>query len=258
MDLVIIIESRYLKNEQVKNNPTKILIIMKNRIIQGILITILTAAVFSICFIIFFNRETKHKMEPLEIKLPKPIFIGTEKNIRVSNLRKFTTDDRIPFMVPTGTTNVALKKNVTSSDETPIIGELSCITDGDKEAADGSFVELGPFKQYITIDLEAIYEIYAIAVWHFHQEPRVYYDVIVQAAEGPDFIYGAKTLFNNDIDNSTGLGVGTDMHYIETNKGELIDAKGIKGRYIRLYSNGNNINNVNHYIEVEVYGIPAK
>ena len=65
-----------------------------------------------------------------------------------------------------------------------------------------------------------------------------------------------RTLFNNDTDNSAGLGAGTDMHYVETNKGELIDAKGVKARYVRLYSNGNNNNDLNHYIEVEVYGRP--
>jgi hypothetical protein len=67
-----------------------------------------------------------------------------------------------------------------------------------------------------------------------------------------------RTLFNNDADNSAGLGGGTDMNYIETNKGELINAKGVKARYVRLYSNGNNSNDLNHYIEVEVYGKPVE
>ena len=37
----------------------------------------------------------------------------------------------------------------------------------------------------------------------------------------------------------------------------LIDPKGIKGRYVRLYSNGNTANDLNHYVEVEVYGTPV-
>jgi hypothetical protein len=65
-------------------------------------------------------------------------------------------------------------------------------------------------------------------------------------------------VFNNDLDNSAGLGVGKDLHYIETNEGKLIDAKGVKARYVRLYSNGNSGNDLNHYIEVEVYGKPVK
>jgi len=128
------------------------------------------------------------------------------------------------------------------------------ITDGDKEADDGSFVELGPLLQHITIDLEGTYEIFAIVVWHYHQNPQVYFDVVIQVADDSDFITNVRTLFNNDTDNSTGLGVGTDLHYVETNKGELIDIKGSKARYVRLYSNGNNNNDLNHYIEVEVYG----
>ena len=200
----------------------------------------------------------KSRLSPLLIKLPRAMFTGTEKPIRVSNLRKLSAEDRPPFLAPAGTTNVALGKPVTGSDEEPIIGEIEMITDGDKEAADGSYVELGPFLQNVTIDLEAMHEIYAIAVWHFHKEPRVYFDLVVQLADDPDFITNLRTLFNNDTDNSAGLGAGTDMHYVETNKGELIDAKGAKARYIRLYSNGNNFNDLNHYIEVEVYGKAAQ
>jgi hypothetical protein len=65
-------------------------------------------------------------------------------------------------------------------------------------------------------------------------------------------------VFNNDIDNSLALGKGNDMHYVETNEGKLIDAKGQKARYVRLWSNGNNAEDFNHYTEVEVYGKPAE
>jgi hypothetical protein len=112
--------------------------------------------------------------------------------------------------------------------------------------------------QHITIDLEGTYEIFAIVVWHYHQNPQVYFDVVIQLADDSDIISNVRTLFNNDTDNSVGLGVGTDMHYVETNKGELIDAKGTKARYVRLYSDGNNNNDLNHYIEVEVYGKPVE
>lgn len=195
-------------------------------------------------------------LAPLDIKLPTPMFVGTKKPIKVANLRKLGIGDRPPFLAPVGSTNVALGKPVSGSDDQPIIGEIEMITDGDKEAADGSYIELGPFTQYVTIDLEAIHEIYAIVIWHFHQEPRVYFDVIVQVADDADFITNVSTLFNNDIDNSAGLGAGKDMHYIETYEGELIDcfSKGVKARYVRLYSSSNTANDLNHYIEVEVYG----
>ena len=131
------------------------------------------------------------------------------------------------------------------------------ITDGDKEAADGSYVELGPLLQHVTIDLQAEHEIYGIRLWHYHKQPRVYFDVIVQISSDPDFIHDVKTIFNNDMDNSAGLGVGTDMHYVDTHFGEIFDAKGLHGRYVRLYSRGNTAGDSNHYIEVEVYGRPC-
>jgi len=84
----------------------------------------------------------------------------------------------------------------------------------------------------------------------------VYFDVIVQVSSDPDFGAGARTIFNNDMDDSAGLGTGTDMHYVDTHFGELFDAKGIRGRYVRLYSSGSTADDLNHYIEVEVYGRP--
>lgn len=195
---------------------------------------------------------------PIEIKLPRAMFVGTPQDRKVPNLEKLLGKARPPFLAPIGTKNVALGKPVSSSDNEPIIGEIKMVTDGDKEATDGSYVELGPLKQYVTVDLEAAYEIYAIVVWHYHKQARVYFDVVVQVADDADFTSNVRTLFNNDIDNTAGLGVGQHKHYVETNEGKLIDAKGTRARYVRLYSNGNSSDDLNHYIEVEVYGRPVE
>ena len=191
---------------------------------------------------------------PIPLELPKPMFVGTPQDAKVPNLEKPLGKPRPPFYAPAGVKNVAFEKPVTSTDEEPIIGEIEMITDGDKEAADGSYVELGPFKQSVTLDLEDEYEIYAVVVWHYHKQAIVYFDVVVQVASDPDFIDNVTTLFNNDIDNSAGQGVGKDKHYTETSEGRLIEGKGVKARYVRLYSWGNNSNDLNHYIEVEVFG----
>jgi hypothetical protein len=198
------------------------------------------------------------KMVPIPIELPKPMFEGTPQNLAVPNLEKPLGRPRDPFLAPEGVTNVALDKPVTSSDPEPIIGDLEQVTDGDKRGAEGSFVELGPGVQYVTIDLGAPHEIYAILFWHFHKTARVYLDVVVQVADDAGFTKNVRTLFNNDNDNSAGLGAGKDMHYVETAEGKLVDAKGSRARYVRLYSNGNNANDLNHYVEVEVFGRPAK
>jgi len=201
------------------------------------------------------------KMVPINIELPKPMFVGTPQDLKVANLEKPLGKPRPPFLAPEGTVNLAKDKTIKASDEMPIIGEISYITDGDKEAADGSYVELAPLVQHITVDLGKTSEIHAIVLWHYHKQPRVYMDVVVQLSNDPDFIKDVKTVFNNDDDNSAGMGVGTDRPYVETNEGKLIDllSQGSpKGRYVRFYSNGNTSNDLNHYIEVDVYGKPAE
>lgn len=196
--------------------------------------------------------------QPLELQLPKPLFVGTPKVVKSTNLEKPREGKRPLYQVPAGTALLSAGKPVTSSDPLPIIGNLEMVTDKDKEGTDGSMVELAPGKQYVQIDLGQPAQLAALVVWHFHQEARVYRDVVVQLAEDPDFILGVVTLFNNDIDNSSGLGAGKDKEYLETYEGKLIDGLNAKGRYLRLYSSGNTTSDANHYIEVEAYGKPLQ
>ena len=194
--------------------------------------------------------------EELKLKLPKPMFIGTPTNIKSANLEPITGKPRGPFYVPKGTVLLSAKKKVTASDDMPVIGELDMINDGEKAGGDGFFVELGPGPQWVQIDLGAPHALSAILAWHYHSQARVYRDVIVQASNDPAFKTGVTTIFNNDHDNTSKLGKGTDKEYIEVADGKLIDPKGAKGRYVRLYSNGNTTNDLTHYVEVEVYGSP--
>jgi len=204
------------------------------------------------------DANGESNLVPLKLELPRPMFVGTPKNIRSDNLEPPRKEKRPSFLAPPGTVNLALEKPVTSSDDEPILGEIEQLTDGDKDPADGSYVELGPGCQHIQIDLEKKCQIYAILFWHFHQYACVYHDVVVQVADDPDFILNVRTLFNNDHDNSSGLGVGKDKEYIDTYEGRLVDAKGTIARYVRIYSNGSTANEMNHYIEVEVFGKVAK
>jgi F5/8 type C domain-containing protein len=194
--------------------------------------------------------------EELKLKLPKPMFVGTPTNIRSPNLEKVTGKSRGAFYVPKGTVLLSLKKKITSSDSAPVIGELDMINDGEKAGGDGFFVELGPTPQWIQVDLGASHPLSAILVWHYHSQARVYRDVVVQVSDDANFKTGVTTVFNNDHDNSAKLGAGPDKEYIEVAEGRLIDPKGAKGRYVRFYSNGNTTNDLSHYVEVEVYGLP--
>lgn len=195
---------------------------------------------------------------PLKIDLPKPLFVGTPRPVQLANLEKPRTGRRPDIMVPAGTELLSKGKTVTSSDSLPVVGELSYLTDGEKSGADGTYVELGPGVQWVQIDLGAPAKLAAIVAWHFHSQARVYHAVVVQISDDPEFKQGVHTLFNNDDTNSAALGKGSDPAYIETFEGRLIEAKGATARYIRLYSNGNTSDELNHYVEVEVYGQPAK
>ena len=200
-------------------------------------------------------KKASGNMAAIPLELPKPMFVGTPENLSgIKNLEPDTKKPRPAFLAPEGAKNLALNKPVTSSEMDPISGALDMIADGDKEATEGSVVELGPFEQWVVIDLEDEYELYAIVVWHFHKTTRVYHDVVVQISSDPEFVMDVTTLFSNDIDNSLGLGVGQDQHYIDKAEGKLVDAKGTKARYVKLWSQANNQNDYSHYIEVEVYG----
>ena len=196
---------------------------------------------------------------PLPLKLPAPAFIGTPSNEKPDpNIDDNT--NRLPFLAPAGVTNVALHKKVTSSATNAGPDDLAKITDGEKEATEDNTVLLRRGSQWVQIDLASPQEIFAIVIWHGHSAKKVYHGVIVQVADGPDFTpaQNVRTLFNNDVENKAGLGIGKDREYFETNEGKLIDAKGVTARYVRLYSNGSTAASFNEYTEVEVYGRPAK
>lgn len=215
------------------------------------------AFTLSILTVGFVASALAGDMVPLKTTLPKPLFVGTPVPIKVTHLEPPQKGPRPDFMIPAGCTNLALGKPVTASDNDPVVGTLDLVTDGDKDGDEGSWVELGPGKQWVQIDLQKEADIYAVLVWHYHSQARVYFDVVAQVSDDPKFEQGVTTIFNNDDKNELGLGAGKDLDYIETYQGKLIDAQGVKGRYVRLYSKGNTTNKMNHYIEVEVWGKPA-
>ncbi|MDR1498020.1 MAG: discoidin domain-containing protein [Puniceicoccales bacterium] len=190
----------------------------------------------------------------LSVPVPEVERVGTPKEPKWPNL------DRVPpkhpkLFVPKNTTNLAKNKPVTASDKTPIVGELTYVTDGDKQASEGYEVELAAGPQWVQIDLEKVGEIYAIAIWHYHRQERAYKAVVVQISNDPTFKNGVTTVFNADFQNLHKFGAGSDKTYVESNLGKIVPVNAVKGRYVRLYSAGNTSDQSNHYVEVEVYGI---
>jgi hypothetical protein len=191
----------------------------------------------------------------LTTDLPPELIEGTPVPIRVPRLVDVPNDPPT-LAVPEGTILLSGAKPVTSSDSHPLIGTLDLVTDGEKDAGEGYYVELDSGLQWVQIDLGQSAAIHAIWVWHYHSQRRAYNDVVIQISDDPEFKEGVTTVFNNDFDNSSGLGRGNDNPYIESRYGLLVDARGTRGRHVRLYSNGNTTDDANHYIEVEVFGIP--
>jgi len=159
---------------------------------------------------------------------------------------------------------------VTSSDPGLTAEERSYITDGDKQYDAVTYVELAPGLQWIQIDLGKELEIHAVCIWHSQPEyglmrERACRDVICQISNDSEFTNGVVTVFNNDHDNSAGFGVGKDMEYIASHRyGRPFAVDAVKGRYVRCYgngyiaphANGNRVELLNQYIEIEVFGKP--
>jgi hypothetical protein len=194
---------------------------------------------------------------PLKFKLPAPVFAGTPNNAPAGTAMEPVSTKPVVLMVPADVSNIATHKKISTSDKNASSEDLAKITDGDKEADQSSIVLLSKGLQWVQFDLRSPQQIYAVALWHAHDTPKIYRSVIVQASDDPDFTDNVHTLFNNDTDNSSGLGAGTDRQYFETYQGKVIDAKGVTARYVRLYSHGSTDSPLNEYTEVEIYGRPA-
>ncbi|MFI3291501.1 MAG: discoidin domain-containing protein [Opitutales bacterium] len=196
-----------------------------------------------------FAQDTK----VLTLEIPTVQIVGTPAPIKLDNLDS-KSQNPTPT-VPADVTNIAKGKTVTSSDDFPLIGELELVTDGDKDASEGYYVELMDGVQWIQIDLAKESEIFAVAMWMYHSQARAYKDVVVQISNDAEFKTGVETIFNADHDNTIKLGAGKDKAWVQSNEGKLVALeKPLKAQYLRIYSNGNTANDTNHYIEVEVFG----
>ncbi len=196
---------------------------------------------------------------PLVLRLPAPKFMGTPRHIPDgTTVEPPTGKKRPPLLVPADTVNLSKGKPVSLADAEPIVGEAALATDGDAEAGDGKYLELGPGVKSVTVDLGKPSEIRAIALWLFHGDPRVIHDVVIQTSADADFITDVVTLFNNDADNSAGLGAGKDREYFETNEGKLLPVNAVRGRFVRVTTQGSTADEMNRFTELEVYGRPAK
>ena len=201
-------------------------------------------------------EEPPEGMVELELDLPEPSYSYTP-SVRRGHLPVIRWESRDPVYVPEGVENVALGQPVSASAE-PTHNELEDVLNGEKGYEPENVVELPDGPQWIQIDLESEHEIYVIVFWQFFEAERVYFDVVVQVSNDPEFEEDVTTVFNNDDDNTLGFGEGEDSEFFTSYKGKLVEVDGIEARYVRLWSNGSNWNRRNHWIEVEVHAKPVE
>jgi hypothetical protein len=194
----------------------------------------------------------------LPLVLPKSVALGTPRPMKIDNLEPISSVARKLPKVPAAAVNLAKGCNVTSSAREAAAGDFSYLTDGDKGGEEGFEVELPRGAHWVQVDLAKSAEISAIALWHFHRERRVYFNVIVQISDDSAFKKDVTTVYNNDAADELGQGKGKDYCYYESNEGRVIAVPAVKGRYVRFYSKGNSAGPSNDYIETEVWGVPAK
>ena len=248
-----------LARAQRKEQPA---LLIQLRLIAAIVVLIaIPIAIFSIARLAPDRPDgvaggTRHDAGLIEFKpeFPAPAFFGTPLDIKLPNLEP-SQEIRISFIAPKGVHLISHNAMVSSSEPLPLHGSLAMVTDGQKVGDDSHFVELPPGHQWVQIDLGESKQIFAITLWHYHKVMRAYRDVVIEVADDPGFSSGTSIIYNNDHDNSLGLGSGSDLAYIETNHGRIIDVPGVSARYVRLHSNGNTTDELNHYTEVEIYGL---
>ena len=192
---------------------------------------------------------------PLVLKLPAPAFKGTPKDLPEGmSVEPISDKPRAEILVPKGCENLAAGIVPTSSDTNASAAKLGKITDGNKEFYEESIVLLRKGVQHVQLGLKKPAEIHAIVIWHAHDTQKVYRNVVVQVADDAAFTQNVRTLYNNDTENKAGQGVGTDRQYFESAEGRLIEAKGAKAQFVRMWSRGNTESALNEYTEVEVWG----
>lgn len=216
-----------------------------------------------------FEEHTPFKWDEREV-VPVPeemMKVPRDQNLKWQSIMKFTTaiqqDAQLwlsyvksdEFFFPqyefssdeTGLTNVALGGNVTTNDSSPLW--LSRVNDGRV----GDYCDLNDGAKYVQIDFGKSYDITKVNIWHYFEDARTYHDVVIQLSNDPTFTTGVHTVFNNDRDNSLGLGAGTDNEYVETPNGKRIRFDAINARYLRVWSRGNTVNIYNHVVEIQAF-----
>jgi hypothetical protein len=84
---------------------------------------------------------------------------------------------------------------------------LAYATDGSLDTS--KYVNLNGGVIYVQVDLGKDLPVNGVQLWHYYGDGRTYHDVIVRLSITVDFSSNVFTIFNNDSNNSAGLGATT-------------------------------------------------
>ena len=160
--------------------------------------------------------------------------------------------------------NLALNKDVTLVPMITYVPDFERVAHATDGILDGNNYVNGVEENtpsYIQIDFGKEITANKVKIWHYATgNNRIYNDVVIQFSNDPEFKSDVVTVFNNDQDNSSGLGVGTDTEYVENfDTGKTIEFSPVQAQYMRCYNNGfkysadGEIRYLHHWQEVEVY-----
>lgn len=178
------------------------------------------------------------------IKYDKPINFGINGQISSHIIRAVSyRGDEVSnifngeYFIVNASENVALRKPVYLT----VPGEsfngsgstISVINDGLSDPY-GAFATLSGTTGFAVIDFKDKYLVDKVITnaWHDWE----FSDVVIQLANDEQFTEGVYTVFNNDVDNSLGLGFGTDGPYKEKGGsiGHVFEFEPVEARYIRF------------------------
>ncbi|HTL53475.1 MAG TPA: malectin domain-containing carbohydrate-binding protein, partial [Planctomycetota bacterium] len=154
-------------------------------------------------------------------------------------------------------TKIIVAPGTTSSLSTP--GMSSRLFDGDLAGGLFSITNSDPKSAscWLVIDLGADCSVDGIKVYNFFTADRTYGQQVWQVCPYDDFLRSVVTVYNSDTANLHGQGPGADPNEKATKDGTRAFFSPVRGRYVRIWMNGNNDNHDNHIIEIEVDGQPG-
>ena len=112
----------------------------------------------------------------------------------------------------------------------------------------------GDSLSYVQLDLGNVYDVGRISLVRLKN--RVFNDTVIVGSLDGNFDRDSgnwSVIYNEDENNKYGFGRGKDNEYLEPEGGKEFTFKEIPLRYIRVYMNGNDVDDYNYIDELEVY-----